>query len=426
MKRRAFIKTTAKGAALVAASTSASALLSSFTDNHAAKGKIKAFIPLPIQVVMDDVGWWSGKDGSAYNEPFRTGINRNHVIADYKAIVELGKSLGIRPQAATVLCEWDKNNILRDVPHSNWMGKKWDNSKWVGPWLEEAADVFNNNKEHIELSMHGLAHEWWEGRIMSRAEWANSETGVMRQEEVVDRHIDAFVGIMHQNGLYEAPKSFIPTNFSHTFGVSKGRAKSMAQMLKKHGFTYINTPYSYGFHNVESVQNDLFGIDSGVLTVNRGEDILDWNIISTMPEGKISGSTCGMHWPNLLHIDPKRNSEIVQGWIKILKSYQEKPDYMLAKNSVYFQKQLVHHAASEIEVAGDKIHINFSKTNKLGTILVNDELTVKIESKKKLNFSSDDIRFSTASLRKDAGTYSYILSLKKDNQDKASISFKEV
>ena len=102
---------------------------------------------MPIQVVIDDVGWWSGEDGSKKQEPYRTGINRNHVPADYRAIVELGKSLGIRPQAAMVLCEWDKENILRQLPTSTWMGEKWDNSKWVGPWMEEAAEIIRNNRE---------------------------------------------------------------------------------------------------------------------------------------------------------------------------------------------------------------------------------------------------------------------------------------
>lgn len=48
---------------------------------------------MPLQVVIDDVGWWSGNDGSMRQEPYRTGINRNHVPADYKAIVDLGRAL---------------------------------------------------------------------------------------------------------------------------------------------------------------------------------------------------------------------------------------------------------------------------------------------------------------------------------------------
>ena len=130
-------------------------------------------IPMPLQVVIDDVGWWSGEDGSARQEPYRTGIHRRHVPADYRAIVELGRALGIRPQAATVLCEWDTENILRALPESTWMGAEWDNSRWIGPWLEEAADVIRQNEAHYELTIHGLGHEYWTDGRFTRAEWAD-------------------------------------------------------------------------------------------------------------------------------------------------------------------------------------------------------------------------------------------------------------
>ena len=36
------------------------------------KNGIVTILPIPIQVVIDDVGWWSGKDGSKQQEPYRT------------------------------------------------------------------------------------------------------------------------------------------------------------------------------------------------------------------------------------------------------------------------------------------------------------------------------------------------------------------
>ena len=426
MKRRAFIKTTSKGAALAAIGMSSGGLLSSCMNFKSLNNKISAFIPLPIQVVIDDVGWWTGKDGEAENQPYRTGMNRNMVIADFEAVAELGKSLGIRPQAATILCEWDRENILRDIPHCTWMGNKWDNRKNIGPWLEEAADVFNNNKEHIEISMHGLAHEWWIDGKMSRAEWAESGSGIMRPKEIVEMHIAAFAEIMRQNNLGDLPKSFVPTNFSHTFGKSEGRKVSMAQILEEHGFTYINTTFDYEFHNRKDVQYDLFGIDSGILTVDRGNDMLDWNTISTKPKGIVNKSTAGMHWPNLLHEDPERNSEIVQGWVKVLAPYNENPDTMLAKNSVFFQKQLVHHVASKIELKDNEINLDFSETNNLGTIMVNDELTVKVISNNELNFFSDDLKIVSVNSKKDDNSNLYTLDLRRGNLNKASITIKEI
>jgi hypothetical protein len=109
----------------------------------------KACIPLPIQVVIDDVGWWSGRDGHELGEPYRTGIGRDHVAADYQAIADLGKSLNIRPQAAMVLCEWDRENILRDVPSATWMGRAWDNRKWAHAPMAEAARIISDNQEYF-------------------------------------------------------------------------------------------------------------------------------------------------------------------------------------------------------------------------------------------------------------------------------------
>ena len=161
--------------------------------------KLSVTIPMPIQVVIDDVGWWSGEDGSKLQQPYRTGINRKHVPADYQAIADLGKKLGIRPQAATILSEWDRENILRDVPTSTWMREKWDNSKWVGPWLDEAADIIRNNRDHYELTLHGLGHEYWEDENFTRAEWADP-SGQMRPLDQVEIHLDYFAKIMDQNG----------------------------------------------------------------------------------------------------------------------------------------------------------------------------------------------------------------------------------
>ena len=48
---------------------------------------MKYSIPLAIQFVIDDVGWWSGDDDSATQGPYRTGFVRQHHPADYQAIV---------------------------------------------------------------------------------------------------------------------------------------------------------------------------------------------------------------------------------------------------------------------------------------------------------------------------------------------------
>lgn len=384
---------------------------------------LSATVPMPIQIVIDDVGWWSGEDGHEIQQPYRTGIGRNHVPADYQAIVDLGAQLGIRPQAATILCEWDRENILREVPTITWMREKWDNSQWVGPWLDEAADIIRNNQDHYELTLHGVGHEYWQDENMTRAEWADS-SGRMRPLDQVEIHLDYFEMILAKNQLGTFPTSFVPTAFLHGFGLTGEHKISMAGVLKKRGMNYINTPF-YNMYNAEGAQFGLFGIDSGVLTVDRGEDLLGWDAFGEKPAGVLTGPTCGLHWPNLLHEDPSRNSEIVDAWVKLLKPYNDKPETLLSKNSASFRTQLIHHVCTEMQVVEDTIELDFLETNKLKDQLADNEVTVKIESERKLIFSSDDVKVIESKMNQRKDNYSYTLVIdNRNNIEKALVKFK--
>lgn len=354
--------------------------------------EVKVNIPMPIQIVIDDVGWWSGEDGSKRQEPYRTGINRNHVPADYQAIVDLGRKLNIRPQAATILSEWDRQNILKELPTSTWMGDKWDNGKWQGPWLDEAAEIIRNNKDHYEFTLHGIGHEYWDNENFTRAEWAD-RSGRMRSLDQVELHLDYFAKLMDQNQLGDFPTSFVPTAFLHGFGPTGDHKISMAGVLKKRGINYINTPF-YNMYNAKAVQFGLFGIDEGVITVDRGSDLFRWNVCGGEPQGVLKGPTCGMHWPNLLHEDPDRNSETVDKWVTYLKPYNDKLETLLAKNSRVFRMQLIHHLTTRIRWNETAIELDFSEGNGLLKELERNELIIKISSPNKLTFHADDITIS--------------------------------
>ncbi|SEK19841.1 hypothetical protein SAMN04488008_10128 [Maribacter orientalis] len=408
--------------ALIGAGLATSNLVA-FTGRRSVRNdELSVTIPMPIQIVIDDVGWWSGEDGHKRQEPYRTGISRNHVPADYQAIVDLGIKLDVRPQAATILCEWDRENILRNVSTITWMREKWDNSKWVGPWLDEAADIIRNNQDHYELTMHGVGHEYWQDKNMTRAEWADS-SGTMRPLDQVELHLDHFEKLLYQNRLGSFPTSFVPTAFLHGFGLTGEHQISMAGVVKKRGIEYINTPF-YNMFNAEGAQFELFGIDSGVITIDRGEDLLGWDDFGEKPTGILTGPTCGLHWPNLLHEDPSRNSEIVDAWVKLLKPYDDKPETVLAKNSTSFRNQLVHHICSKVRIREDKIDIDFIETTKLNGQLSDRQLTLKIESDRKLTFNSEDVKLSKQKIvqENDRNLYTLIIDNTK-HLEKAIVKF---
>ena len=159
---------------------------------------IKAAIPIALQVVIDDAGWWSGKDGRENGEPARTGIPRDHVPEDYLAIAMLGRKLAMRPQMAMCLCEWDRENILRNLPDSTWMGKAWDNRKWVGPWLEQAADIIRANAAHLEFAMHGIGHLYWnEQSRIAGVEWFDGDRKASRPGAELRAHVDFYLSLIH-------------------------------------------------------------------------------------------------------------------------------------------------------------------------------------------------------------------------------------
>jgi len=405
--RRKFIDGTTKMAAGLTIGNMTSKLFGS--TKKSTENDVRVTIPMPIQVVIDDVGWWSGEDGHEKQEPYRTGINRNHVPADYQAIVDLGKALNIRPQAAMILSEWDTENILKNLPTSTWMGEKWNNKKWVGPWHEEAAEIIINNREHFEFTIHGIGHEYWNHGKFTRAEWAD-RNGIMRNREQVEAHLDFYEKLMTQHKLGPFPTSFVPTAFLHSFGLSEGNTISMAEVLKRRGVKYINTPFEDMFH-ADRVSHEVFGFDNDVITVDRGRDLLSWKSIGEVPEGELKGPTCGLHWPNLLHPDSDRNGEIVKSWVDFLKPYNEKAETRLARNSEEFCNQLLHHRCTTLKVTSDHIKIDFSDVNKLQSPIGQKDVVLKIESPAEIVFEPENVIIDSETKKRADKNIMYTLNL---------------
>lgn len=409
--RRKFLKSVVRSGSGVMILGSGGQLLASCNAAGRSGEGIRVFIPMPLQVVIDDVGWWSGEDSSLSQGPYRTGINRNHVPADYQAIADLGCELGIRPQAAFVACEWDRENILSQLPTSTWMGGDWDNSKWIGPWLEEAADIIRQNRKHLEITIHGVGHEYWEGGTFTRAEWTDSN-GQMRPLDQVQLHLEYFGKILNQHNLGPFPKSFVPAAFRHCFGPSDSRQVSLAEILKTWGVNYINTPFSSIYHR-ERVQHEYFGFDSGVMTIDRGDDEFPWLVFPAEPSSLLTGPTCGMHWPNMLHPSPERNREALLKWVNYLKPYDEKPDMMLAPDSEAFQYQLKHHALTRVNFIRNSVELDFTETDNWPDQSEKNLFTIKILTDEPCRFRAQDMVIKSQLLQE--GTeYLYVLNVERN------------
>lgn len=346
-----------------------------------------ARIPLPIQLVLDDVGWWSGEDGHAKNEPFRTGIARNHVPADYAAIASLGRQLNMAPAACFILCEWDTKNLLRKLPRSQWMGDRWDNSRWVGPWLEEAAHIVRTNRDHLEVALHGIGHEFWENGKASRAEWHHCATGVMRPYDELHAHLDMFATLLDQHQLGPFPTSYCPCAGGHRFGDGE---RGIDGLFEKFGVRYTGTPFA-GMPQSIPTQHQRFGIDRGVLTIDRQNDVVRWFAIDAAPPTEIPGPIAGIHWPNILHPDPARNEETVARWVSTLRAFDRREDRMLARNTADCWTQYVHHLCVRVSPGENSTAFDFTQLDALPPFASTGVFTVKLYGTGADRFESDSL-----------------------------------
>jgi len=332
----------------------------------------RACIPMPLQIVLDDVGWWSGTDGSAAGEPFRTGMGRDHVPDDYRAIARLGRELGMRPQAAMVLCEWDRRNLLRGLPTSTWMGAASDNGRWVGPWLDEAANLFVDEADHIELTLHGIGHEYWEGDTFTRAEWYDRDRRA-RPRDQVSAHLEAYAALLRQNGL-PTPASFVPAAFLYCYGDGQ-----VSPMLREIGVTMASSPFSTMGWQAQP-EHPLMGLDCGVAWVDRGDAGIPWDTVAAQPPERIDGPILGLHWPNILHADPAANDEVVSRWVEALTRLGQRFDRVLARSTHHLQTQLAFHVAAEIALQDGAVACRFGSFAWDAAAPEAPAITVKLEA----------------------------------------------
>jgi len=286
-----------------------------------------------VQLIIDDVGWVHGADESHMGKPYRNGVSRFHTIEDYQPIARIGKHLGIKPVIAMVLGDWDRDNILRDIPGATWMGSSWDNSELIknfGDQLDEIVEFLNHNQDYLEIGMHGLQHEYWENGKMSRAQFYD-EAGRMRTPSVVEAHVDAFFRIMDRNGLKAEVKNFVPPAFCY-----ECYDNGMTKILKSYGFKYIQTQ----FKQMRNAPDAIIFEEDGMLYIDRPDDELDWCETDVYPVKRITHPTYGLHWSNVMCKNPQNNPVLAQQWINALENQVNEDHIILAKDSDDFANQL--------------------------------------------------------------------------------------
>jgi hypothetical protein len=325
------------------------------TMNHIRWKNLDVFLPMPVFPVIEDVGWWQGQDGSAFQQPYRNAFSRRHCLADYQALVRLADRLGVRIGLGMVLCEWDRNNLLGGVRGATWMGSHWNNQENQGLWLDEAADYLRSQQDSLELGLHALCHEFWHEGKMERSEF-HDRHGNMRSRQVIKSHLEAFGMILEQNGFSEFPRLFFPPALNHSFGNGK---KSIQATLYDYGIRHVVTRFSRA-RRFAPPHHEKITWECGVGLLERGLSPVPWNMSASPPGWDFSGPILPLHWGNLLHPDPGHSSDIVDGWAEMLLAGTAGPGSILAENYDTCWRQAAIFYFGKLSVDGEFVVVDLT------------------------------------------------------------------
>ncbi len=323
---------------------------------QAAINDLVVSLPMPIFVVVEDVGWWQGTDGSMNNQPFRNGFTRRHCLDDYRALARLARRLKMRIALGMVLGEWDRDNLLKDVAGATWMGDSWDNRINQGPWLDEAAGFLQDHQAWLEIACHGLCHEFWRNGRMERSEF-HDQSGQMRPRESIKRHLDAFAKLLTRNNLPGLPRLFLPPALHHSFG--NGR-ESIQAILHEHGIRSVVTVFSRARRYSEPMHEKITW-ECGVGLLERGLAPVSWHEAAARPIWDFENPILPLHWSNLLHHDPGKNFAIVDAWAEMLENKANTMAYMLAEDFASCWSQAAAYHLVKLVASEQKIIIDLGE-----------------------------------------------------------------
>lgn len=337
--------------------------------------KEQIIIPKPMQLCLDDIGWFFGADQRESQLPSRTGIHRRHVLEDYQIVEEIGKGLNQKINCMLVIGEWDRKKLLAKIPYSNKYGAAWEGSEYYDD--VEAHKIFEylNASNFIELGWHGLLHDSWndEGILMgtelSIPEGCKRGNPVcLPSDDYMRIHFDAWFEIYNDWGFKSPIRAFASPCGARN-NLVDGR---MTRMLKEYNFQFWQNgtgPAKYRPYWNDILENGTV-VQNGIICNMKNKSMGPWEIYDMDPEimEPLTYEKLGInggHWVNFLRFNPKKNMENLEGWIRYWDNHGEMFGCIISRDIAFahYQKLYVHTAKVEEKDGG--IVIDFTESDKL-------------------------------------------------------------
>ena len=357
----------------------------------------KIALPIALQIVTDDVGWFDGHDSRCAEGPSRTGIPRKHCAADYEVIEAIGKEIGMKINCPFVIGEWDKKNRLRGMPHATNDEAGWDMASKIDyAEAEKCLDVINR-AEHFELAFHGLMHGYWENGISVadsefshpstldyRTKYAPASVYVPVDNDYFESHIEAFFKIYEDWGFKQKIRSFTSPSAVYK-GIEENR--HLVQVMKKHGM--------YFWSNSWGATKNAYEVIDGVIFLNKAytktnyphwaaygidpERLLDYSFEENNGIEHSKRAIYGTHWPNFLYFDPERNFECVKPWGRFMRRQAEIFGLMLSKDIAFAGSQGAYHRYATMEETKEGLAIDLTAVDAASAIGLSDTFYISLE-----------------------------------------------
>lgn len=318
-------------------------------------------LPRACQLVIDDVGRREAikARGPTYRRP--PVIDRTMEPADYAQLADIGEGAGMRPQAAMELCDFDRENVCARYPTTQWEGANWDNSRLNGPWQEEVMRLFVERGDHLELTVHGVGHDYWIDGEPRPGEWADLETGKPWPD--ADDHAECFAAILRQYGMDKElpggfPESFVACYFQ--YHLEDGDPRSTGATLARRGVRYASNPWNPRLKETVPKPDVGGAFDSGLLLIERDNMGCGHSEVARVPDRPPETSIIGMHWGNMLAHEIAGNAKVAERWVEYLKAVDRAPGLILARDTRLCWSQWVYRTWGRVATDGPETVIDLS------------------------------------------------------------------
>ncbi len=319
-----------------------------------------ALVPMPLQIVVDDVGWFNGEDDRKGGGPSRTGMPRRHVAEDVRALNLLGESLGMKINCAFVVGEWDPDNRLREIPHLSKYGDAWDNASHLDK--DEMARMVEaiNESPYVEVALHGLLHGYYmdgvDNHDMSDYYYKINKELIMTDEGEIRRRIEKFKEILDFYGVKKELVSYVPPSFAVRLG-------ELSRIMADYGFKYSSTIFRTMVCDGEKPV--CAGVENGIVTVDRINNLIPWNEHeSGFEDLPLVNGVFGAHWPNFLHLDASRSGEVIDRAVKYFKRCAERFGTVMSRGIEFCAVQSIYNRFAKLSGERCNVSLDLSEVEK--------------------------------------------------------------